>query len=201
MVLLGLLIHLPYKIILAIGLILVVGHNTMDFPSLSEGLKGTFVSNLFYFSRFTFYTIVQDHIFIVVYAFLPWTGVMLLGFCLGKLFESGFDPERRKKLLTQIGWSLIIFFLVLRFTNIYGDPVAWSNQPRGITYTILSFFNLNKYPPSLLFLCMTVGPGLLFLAFIEKVQNGFTKTMNVYGRVPMLYYILHFYLIHIICVV
>jgi len=201
MVLLCLLIHLPYKIILAIGLILVVGHNTMDFPSLSEGLKGTFVSNLFYFSRFTFYTIAPDHIFIIVYAFLPWTGVMLLGFCLGKLFESGFDPERRKKLLTQIGWSLIIFFLVLRFINIYGDPVAWSNQPRGITYTILSFFNLNKYPPSLLFLCMTIGPGLLFLAFIEKIQNKFTDILNVYGKVPMLFYILHFYVIHTLVVV
>ena len=137
-----------------------------------------------------------NHIFIIVYSSLPWTGVMLIGFCLGKLFEPGFDSAQRKKLLTQLGWSIIILFFLLRFINSYGDPVPWSPQPRGTTYTILSFFNLNKYPPSLLFLCMTIGPGLLFLAFIEKIQNRFTETVNVYGKVPMLFYVIHFYLIH-----
>ena len=104
-------------------------------------------------------------------------------------------------MLISIGTGLILLFLVLRFTNLYGDPVPWATQSRGPVYTFLSFLNLNKYPPSLLFLCMTIGPGMLFLALIEKVQNGFTKIMNVYGRVPMLYYIVHFYILHILVVI
>jgi uncharacterized membrane protein len=201
MVLLGLLIHLPYKIIFATGLLIVAGHNLLDSPSISAMFKGNVVADLFYFTNFSIYTIAPNHIFIIVYSSLPWTGVMLLGFCLGKLFEPDFTSERKRKLLIQFGWSIIVFFFLLRFLNVYGDPVPWSVQPRGIIYTILSFFNLNKYPPSLLFLCMTIGPGLLFLARIEKIQNKFTNTMNVYGKVPMLFYIIHFYLIHSLVVV
>jgi len=201
MILLGLLVLLPYRIIFAVGLLIVAGHNIMDYPSVSAGFKGTVLSDLLYFSNFSAYQLWEGHFFLIVYAFLPWTGVMLLGYCFGKLFQSGVDPVWRKKMLLIIGTGLILLFIVLRSTNLYGDPAPWSTQPRGPLYTFLSFLNLNKYPPSLLFLCMTIGPGILFLAFIEKVQNGFTKIMNVYGRVPMLYYILHFYLIHIIVVI
>jgi uncharacterized membrane protein len=200
MVLLGLIIHLPYKIIFAIGLLIVAGHNLLDSPSISAMFKGNVIADLFYFTNFSIYTIAPNHILIIVYSSLPWTGVMLLGFCLGKLFGPDFNSERRRKLLIQFGWSLIIFFVLLRFINLYGDPVPWSTQPRGTTYTILSFFNLNKYPPSLLFLCMTIGPGLLFLAFIEKIQNKFINALNVYGKVSMLFYIIHFYLIHTLVV-
>lgn len=201
MILLGLLVLLPYRVIFAIGLLIVAGHGIMDYPSVSDGLEGTFFSDLLYFSNFSAYPIDQKHFIIIIYAFLPWTGVMLLGYCFGKLFQSGVDPVWRRKMLIRIGAGLVLLFVVLRFTNIYGDPVSWAAQPRGTIYTFLSFFNLNKYPPSLLFLCMTIGPGILFLALIEKVQNGFTKIMNVYGRVPMLYYILHFYILHIILVI
>lgn len=99
-------------------------------------------------------------------------------------------------MLIRIGSLLILIFLVLRFTNLYGDPVPWSQQPRGTVYTVLSFFNLTKYPPSLLFLCMTLGPAILLLALLEKVKNRFTAIVNVYGRVPMFFYILHFYIVH-----
>ena len=201
MILLGLLVLLPYRVIFALGLLIVAGHNIMDYPSVSSGLKGTVLSDLLYFSNFSAYQLWEGHFFLIVYAFLPWTGVMLLGYCFGKLFQPGVDPVWRKKILLGIGTGLILLFLILRSTNLYGDPAPWSTQPRGALFTFLSFLNLNKYPPSLLFLCMTIGPGILFLAFIEKVQNGFTKIMNVYGRVPMLYYILHFYLIHIIVVI
>jgi uncharacterized membrane protein len=201
MMLLGLLVLLPYRIIFAVGLLIVAGHNLMDYPSVSSGLKGTVLSDLLYFSNFSAYQLWQGHFFLIVYAFLPWTGVMLLGYCFGNLFQSDVDPLWRRKMLVRIGTGLILLFIVLRSTNRYGDPVPWSAQSRGPLYTFLSFLNLNKYPPSLLFLCMTIGPGILFLVFIEKVQNGFTKIMNVYGRVPMLYYILHFYLIHIIVVI
>lgn len=201
MILIGLLVLLPYRVIFAIGLLIVAGHNIMDYPSVSSGLKGTILSDLLYFSNFSAYQLWQGHFFLIVYAFLPWTGVMLLGYCFGKLFQPAVDPVWRNRMLLRIGTGMILLFIILRFANLYGDPAPWSTQPRGSIYTFLSFLNLNKYPPSLLFLCMTIGPGILFLAFIEKVQNGFTKVMNVYGRVPMLYYILHFYLIHIIVVI
>jgi len=201
MILLGLLVLLPYRIIFALGFLIVGGHNIMDYPFISSGLKGTILSDLLYFSNFSAYQLWEGHFFLIVYAFLPWTGVMLLGYCFGRLFQSNVDPLWRRKMLLGIGTGLIVLFIILRATNLYGDPVPWSTQPRGVLYTFLSFLNLNKYPPSLLFLCMTIGPGILFLAFIEKAQNRFTKIMNVYGRVPMLYYILHFYLIHIIVVI
>jgi uncharacterized membrane protein len=201
MILLGLLVLLPYRVIFAIGLLIVAGHNLMDYPSISSGFKGSLLSDLLYFSNFSVHALDQKHLVIIVYAFLPWTGVMLLGYCFGKLYQSGVDAAWRRKMLLKIGIGLILLFIVLRFSNLYGDPVPWTAQARGSIYTFLSFLNLNKYPPSLLFLCMTIGPGVLFLALIEKVQNGFTKIMNVYGRVPMFYYILHFYLIHIIVVI
>jgi uncharacterized membrane protein len=201
MILLGLLVLLPYRVIFAIGLLIVAGHNIMDYPSVSSGFKGTILSDLLYFSNFSAYQLWQGHFFLIVYAFLPWTGVMLLGYCFGKLFKPGVDPVWRRKTLLAIGTGLVLLFIIFRFINLYGDPSPWSTQPRGAVYTFLSFLNLNKYPPSLLFLCMTIGPGILFLAFFEKIQNRFTRIMNVYGRVPMLYYILHFYLIHIIVVI
>ena len=201
MVLLGILVLLPYKLIFAIALIIVIGHNLMDYQSISSGLKGSTFANLLYFSNFSIFSLSQDHVVIIVYAFFPWTGVMLLGYCFGKLYRAGIDAEWRRKKLIQLGAGITLLFIILRFMNVYGDPVSWESQPRGTIYTILSFFNLNKYPPSLLFLCMTIGPGILFLAFIEKAHNWFTRIMNVYGRVPMFYYILHFYIIHIIVVI
>ena len=201
MILLGLIVLLPYRVIFMLGLLIVAGHNIMDYPSVSSGLKGTVLSDLLYFSNFSFFELWQNHIVIIVYAFLPWTALMMLGYCFGKLYQQSADPTWRRKILIGIGTGLILLFIILRFTNFYGDPVPWSSQPRGTVYTFLSFLNLNKYPPSLLFLCMTIGPGILSLAFIEKVQNGVTKIMNVYGRVPMFYYILHFYIIHIIVVI
>lgn len=201
MILMGLLIHLPYKLIFLTGIIIVAGHNIMDIPSVSSGLKGGLLADLIYFTNFSVHSINQDHHFIIVYAFLPWTGVMLLGYCFGKLYEKGVDERWRRKILLRLGGGLVIFFVLLRLTNWYGDPLPWAQQQRGPVYTFLSFLNVNKYPPSLLFLCITIGPGMLFLALMEKVQNKFTSVMNIYGRVPMFYYILHFYLIHIIMVI
>src|SRR5258708_1072571 len=162
MILFRLIIQLPFKIIFAIGLIIVAGHNIMDFPSISSNFKGNVIADLLYFSNFSIYPIGQNHSFIIVYSFLPWTGVMMLGYCFGKLFEPGTDEVWRRKLLLQIGAGLIAALIILRLSNIYGDPVPWTSQPRGSVYTFLSFFNLNKYPPSLLFFCMAIGPGILF---------------------------------------
>jgi uncharacterized membrane protein len=201
MIIMGLMVQLPYKIIFVIGFIIVFGHNILDYKSINEGLKGSSLANILYFSQFSIVPVFKNHVALIVYAFLPWLGVMMMGYCFGKLFAPDVDAAWRKTKLLQIGGILLLLFVVLRFINLYGDPVPWSTQPRGVVYTFLSFLNINKYPPSLLFLCVTIGSGILFLALIEKVQNRFTNIMLVYGRVPMLYYILHFYIIHILVVI
>jgi uncharacterized membrane protein len=200
-ILLGLLIYLPFKAILILGLMIVFGHNLLDYESINKGLKGSFIANLLYFSNFSIYHIDESHLFFIVYAFVPWTGVMLLGYCFGKLYSPGFDSNRRRKILWQMGAGLLLLFIVLRFINIYGDPSPWSVQPRGEVFTFLSFININKYPPSLDFLCVTIGSGLLVLSLLEGAGNKVLDFFRVYGRVPMFYYILHFYLIHLLVVV
>jgi uncharacterized membrane protein len=196
MVILGLLIRLPFNVILVLGLLIVFGHNLLDFPEAEKNFQPNFFWDLLHSARFTGYPFYKDHAVIIAYPFLAWTGLMMLGFCAGKFFTKEYFPERRKKLLIAMGLSLIGFFVLLRFTNVYGDPVDWREQ-KSTLFTVLSFFNVNKYPPSLLYLCITIGPALLALALIEKIRNGFTSLMAIYGRVAFFYYILHIYLIHL----
>jgi uncharacterized membrane protein len=198
MIILGLLIRLPMKVLLVIGLLIFFGHNLLNYPSINHDLKGGWLADLLYFSNFSVYTLDKSHVFIIVYSFVPWTGVMLLGYCLGKLFTPQFDPRKRRKILLQLGFGLLALFLILRFINNYGDPVPWSKQPRGDVFTFLSFINVNKYPPSLDFLSIMIGGGLIALALLERVQGKLADFFKVFGRVPMFYYILHLYLIHLI---
>ena len=100
-------------------------------------------------------------------------------------------------MLTWIGFAIILLFIVLRASDIYGDPDHWKTQ-KNTFFTFLSFINTRKYPPSLLYMCMTIGPAILFLAWVGNVRNRLTKFITVYGRVPFFYYILHFFLIHFI---
>ena len=201
MIILGVLIRLPTKALLVIGLLIVFGHNLLDYPSINHGLKGGWLADLLYFTNFSVYALDKSHVFIIVYAFVPWTGVMLLGYCLGKLFTAKVEPAKRRKILLQMGLGLWALFLILRVVNNYGDPVPWSKQPRGDVFTFLSFINVNKYPPSLDFLAITIGGGLIALALFEYTKSRFWELLRVFGRVPMFYYILHLYLIHLIGVV
>ena len=100
-----------------------------------------------------------------------------------------------------MGAGLLLLFILLRVINEYGDPIPWSGQRRGDIFSFLSFININKYPPSLDFLSVTIGGGMLMLALLEGVKNKVTDIFRVYGRVPMFYYILHFYLIHVLVVI
>ena len=197
MVILGLLIQLPYNFILILGFIIVVGHNLLDIPEAAPGFKAGFLWDLLHSARFSYYSLTQTHAVIIAYPFLPWTGLMMLGYCAGKIFAPQFSPEQRKKILILSGIGLIVLFAIVRSTNIYGDPVDWSAQKNSF-YTFLSFMNVNKYPPSLLYMCITIGPALLVLALIEKIKNGFTNVLGIYGRVAFFYYILHIYLVHLL---
>jgi hypothetical protein len=110
-----------------------------------------------------------------------------------------FDPPRRRTLLFRIGFSLTAAFLLLRAINIYGDPAPWSTKFPGMT--VLSFLRTTKYPPSLDFLLMTLGPALVVLALFDGVKFARTNPLLVFGRVPLFYFLVHFYLIHILTVI
>jgi uncharacterized membrane protein len=197
MVILGLLVILkiPHSVIFLLGLLIIFGHNLLDYPEIEKNYQVGFWWDLVHAGRFTPYQIAPGHTIIIAYAFLPWTGIMLAGYGFGKLFERSVMPSERKKILLATGFSLIALFLILRFINQYGDPVKWSVQDTPMK-TFLSFMNVSKYPHSLMYICITLGPSLIFLALIEGVSNRFTSFVEIYGRVPFFYYVLHFFLIH-----
>ena len=201
MILLGIIVLLPFWFIFTLGVIIVFGHNLLDYPGISKNLRGGWLSDLIYFSNFSIYSLGKDHFFLIVYAFLPWLGVMMLGYCFGKLYSNTIDPSWRRKILLLLGSCLVLLFIIIRLLKGYGDPVPMSQQPRGSVFTFLSFLNVNKYPPSLAFLSMTIGPAMIVLALLENVQNKVTGFFRTYGRVPMFYYILHFYIIHTIAII
>ncbi|TDH23958.1 DUF1624 domain-containing protein [Segetibacter sp. 3557_3] len=200
MLLLGILIHLPHPILVALGLLIVFGHNTIDYAEAERNGKVGLLWDLMHKGNYSFYSLTQSQTVLVVYAFLPWLGVMICGYGIGKLYGRDFDPVRRRKFLLGIGAGSLVLFFIVRLLNGYGDPAHWSVQ-RTPVYTVLSFLNVSKYPPSMLFVCMTIGIALIALALIENVRNKFTGWMTVYGRVPFFYYMLHIYLIHTICVI
>lgn len=195
MVLLGLLVHLRFGVILAIGLAIVLGHNLLDFPEAVAGFKPNIYWEVLHKGGIE--QILGATVF-MFYPFLPWLGLMLLGYCTGVFFTPKFTAEQRRKILLRLGIGLLVFFLVVRFINMYGDPFPWTAQ-RNFLVTFLSFIKVHKYPPSLLYMSVTIGPALLFLALIKQVQNKLTNILQVYGRTAFFYYLLHFYAAHIIC--
>lgn len=188
------LIYLPFRTLLAIGLIILFGHNLLDGIQFSAGsFASVFFSLLHQRSPFQ---LNATHSIFVMYPVLPWIGLMVTGYCFGYLYRPDFDDTQRRKLLGKLGLLCIGLFIGIRGINVYGDPALWSQQ-LSFTYTFLSFFNTTKYPPSLLYILMTIGPALLFLRFIEGRKGELLKVFEVFGRVPLFYYILHFYVIHI----
>lgn len=137
----------------------------------------------------------------VAYPLIPWIGVMALGYGLGPVLA--WPPERRRRWLRRAGSAALAAFVLLRAANVYGDPVPWSHQPTAL-FTALSFLNTTKYPPSLLFLLMTLGPALLLLAAFDARTAGpvppALRPALVFGRVPMFYYLLHVALLHLLAV-
>jgi len=198
MVILSGLIWLPFPVILALGLVIFFGHNLLDYAEAQrQGQVGFFWSLL---HRPGFFPYDGGRVFGVLYPFVPWTGIMLLGYSLGKWFEPQADPAVRKKRLLITGACMIALFIVLRIANSYGDPTPRDTSLTGIQ-AFYSFMNVQKYPPSLMFSCITIGIGLLLLVVFENMNNRATSVLNVYGRVPFFYYVPHFYLIHLLCVV
>jgi uncharacterized membrane protein len=194
MVVLGLLVHLPRKYIMVFGLVLIFGHNLLDKVNVAGDGVPAFLWSLAH--QFGFF-VHKGWQIIVIYPLIPWIGVMALGYSLGSLYAAGFPAERRKKILFRLGVSAILLFIILRFVDHYGDGSHWKAQS-SLLFSLLAFLKTSKYPPSLLYLLMTLGPGLLFLSWSEKMPGWLGRKITVYGRVPLFYYVLHIYLLHLI---
>ena len=193
MIVLSILIYLPLKWIIAFGVLMVFGHNLLDNIHVAGNSAGAFLWALLHEQQIFRY---PAHEFFVGYPIIPWIGVMALGYCLGSIYKREIDRLRRKKILLALGTLAIILFVLLRYINLYGDPSRWSSQ-NTVLFTFLSFMKVSKYPPSLFYLLITVGPGILFLAFSEKWKSWLTERIKIIGRVPMFYYVVHLYLIHL----
>lgn len=201
MILLGILSRVSHRLVLVVGLVLFFGHNLLNYINLpaDNTISGGLISILFTTSTKVI-PIGSEHFIGTFYAILPWTGAMFLGFSIGKWYDANFDTNRRKKLLFYSGLGLFLSFILLRYFSFYGNPTPrkeYANQLKSL----FDFFNVSKYPPSLQYYGMTLGPALMLLAGIENVKNWFSKIIMVYGNVPFFYYVLHFYLIHIVLVV
>lgn len=193
MIVLSGLVFLPGWLIFSIGMILVFRHNLLD----SITVQGSSVQAAIWHVLHQPGVIFLDSArFInVVYPVLPWIGLMALGYEFGAFYKKGFAVEQRRRWLLAIGISATLLFLFLRGFNLYGEPRAWLMLDPPI-FRLMSFLNTTKYPPSLQFLLMTMGPALLFLAAIESLKSPLAKPIVVFGRVPFFFYILHLYLIH-----
>lgn len=199
MILLGLLSRLSPRVVLITGLVLFFGHNILDHLALpATGTAGALWS--IFFRNPVFIPLGSNYFIADFYAILPWTGAMLLGYSIGYWFNKDFPAAKRKKLLAMTGAALTVLFILLRFINVYGNPFPWVKGD-GFVYNLLAFLNTSKYPPSLQYLCMTLGPACLLLAVLENVKARRMEIIAVYGRVPFFYYILHFYILHTLLVI
>jgi uncharacterized membrane protein len=190
-IILSLLLRASAKTILAIGLSIIFLHNLSAFiPTGNASLFGKISMMLLAPGAIPFG---KGGLFIMGYPPVPWLGIMLVGFAAGRLF--GYSVEKRKSLFAKIGLASIALFFVIRGINIYGDSFHWGTQ-KNVVYTILSFLNVTKYPPSLVFCLLTLGVMFLVLSWIEGVQNKFTSIATVYGKVPLFYFLVHWYIIH-----
>ena len=191
MIVLGGLIFLPLGAIATFGLVIIAGHNLLD-PVRAEafGSFGWLWKILHVQDGFA---IAPGYSAFVVYPLIPWIGVMACGYALGGILRQ--ERAERRRILLLLGGAATLAFIIIRATNLYGDPSKWAVQKDAL-FTVLSFVNCTKYPPSLLFLLMTLGPSLITLALFDRDAGRLAKPILVIGRVPLFFYLLHLPLIH-----
>jgi uncharacterized membrane protein len=196
MIFLSLILFLPWQAILSLGLLMVFGHDLFDgFQPAATNASGI-IWHLLHIQGPINYS--NGNTIMVIYPLIPWIGVIGLGYCTGRLFTL---PDRlRDKYLYITGISAMVLFVLIRSINHYGDPEPWHLQVAWWR-TLLSFINCSKYPPSLLYLLMTLGPAITLLPLLEKLNGFIGRIFLVYGRVPFFYYLLHIYLLHGMAVV
>ncbi len=190
MIALAALVRLPIPVVAAVGLVMIAGHNLFDSVRSANPIWAILHAPGFVLNT-------PAHVVFVAYPLLPWIGVTAVGFALGGIYR--WDDGRRRAFLVRAGVAATAAFAVLRGVNIYGDPARWVHQSTGL-FTVLSFLNATKYPPSLLFLLMTLGPALILLALVDQRTPPILQPALIIGKVPMFYYVLHFTLIHLLAV-
>ncbi len=190
MIVLSGLVYLPVWGVATFGVVLITTHNLFDSVESSNWLWTILHSPNFLLNR-------PGHTVLVAYALVPWIGVTAVGYALGQIYR--WPSPRRRSFLLILGVGLAAAFLILRAINIYGDPQRWATQ-RSTVFTVLSFLNTTKYPPSLLYLLMTLGPALLFLSAVDGGTPRWLRPALTIGKVPMFYYLLHIPLIHLIAI-
>src|SRR5581483_3971284 len=178
MITLSALVYLPTPLVTAFGVVMIAGHNLLDSITWSNPLWSILHTPNAIFAN-------PQHTVFVAYPLIPWVGVTAAGYGLGQIFN--WTPERRKTFLLRLGAVMTVAFIVLRAINIYGDASRWSTQ-KSPAHTVLSFLNTTKYPPSLLYLLMTLGPAMLLLWAVDGKTPGFLRPALVVGKVPMFYY-------------
>ena len=192
MIVMAALVHLPRAVVAAGAIVMIATHNLFD--GVTPDSWGAFAP-LWYILHVPGFAI-PGKLF-VAYPLIPWVAVMALGWAFAEVYR--WEPMRRRRFLIVTGALVAILFIVVRAINKYGDPSPWTGQ-RTPALTVASFFNARKYPPSLDFLTMTLGPILVALALTENARGRFAKRISVYGRVPMFYYVVHIYLVHALAV-
>jgi uncharacterized membrane protein len=194
MVALGFLVKLPARILTVLSILVIALHNLADPVQASQFGPAAWLWNILH----------QQGVFragsaliLVAYPLVPWIAVMAAGFCFGPVMS--LDTVRRRQWLLRVGAAMILAFLLIRGINIYGDPVPWSPQSRPVM-TVLSFLRCAKYPPSLDFLLMTLGPAFLLLAWFDRLTLAKNNPLLVFGRVPLFYFVVHFLLAHLLTI-
>jgi uncharacterized membrane protein len=191
MIVLSLLVRMKPSVVTAFGIILIATHNLFDSVKSVNPLWSILHSPNVIFSA-------SGHAVFAAYPLIPWVGVTAVGYGLGQIYA--WTPTRRRAFLLRLGIGLSAGFILLRAINVYGDPFRWAAH-RSAAFTALSFLNTTKYPPSLLFLLMTLGPALIFLGAVDGRTPRFLRPALNIGKVPMFYYLLHFALIHLLAVI
>ncbi|HEY8615163.1 DUF1624 domain-containing protein [Phenylobacterium sp.] len=191
MVALAGLVWLPWKVVLAVGAGILLGHNLLDGVQAQD--LGAAAPAWALLHQQAPILIAGKLWGLVAYPLLPWIGVMALGYGLGPAF---LQPERRRHvLLLGLGGGMVLLFVLLRATQVYGDPDGWRVWPAP-GRTAMDFLSTTKYPPSLLYACMTLGPALLLLPALEKLKGRWAEPWATFGAVPFFFYIAHIYLAH-----
>jgi uncharacterized membrane protein len=195
MIVLAIAVWLPMSLLTGVALLTIAGHNLLD--AIQPQAFGNFAWLWQMLHSPGIIAIAPGHTFFTAYVLIPWFAVMMAGFSLGQVYL--WEAVRRKKFLIRFGLALTALFILVRGINHYGDPLHWATQKSAL-FTVFSFMNSTKYPPSLDYLLMTLGPALIFLGVIDGAKFDPRRPLIVFGQVPLFYYILHIPLMHLAAV-
>lgn len=193
MIVMAALVHLPRGVVAAGAVVMIATHNLFD--SVSPASWGAFapIWSILHVPGFAI-----PGKLLIAYPLIPWVAVMALGWSFAEVYK--WDAERRRKFLLVTGAIVTVLFIIVRAINKYGDPLPWTPQRTG-ALTVSSFLNARKYPPSLDFLLMTLGPIFIALAVTEHARSRFAGWISIYGKVPMFYYVVHIFVLHAFAVI